>query len=171
MPWTSLITALEARDGSAVALLRILTDRAERPEDRSLALHLRALLCFRAGDAKGGGEAFEQASVIERQAGYTESAAHTLHAVALFANVGGDLGKVRGYYRESLEQLRRMKNTAGMGLCLRSLGEMALAAGMTDQARVIWSRCLQCQTAVRPAETGLVRAWKHRLPVVTKAAG
>ena len=161
----ALLSSLRSKDADASygALRKILETPAPAAE-HSLAFHLWALLAYRQGHVQIGADTLERASHLERDAGYPESAGHTLHAVALFGNVNGDVDKVRSYYRQSLDQLKKMKNFAGMGLCLRSLGEMALAAGLVDQSRTILSRSAQCLSKARPAEAPLVEIWLSLLP-------
>lgn len=84
-----------------------------------------------------------RAAEIEQAAGWLLAASHTRHQLALLTSSRGRLEPMSRYYRESLETLCRQRNDRGVGLCLRSLGELQLGKGRFQVARTCWERSLR----------------------------
>jgi hypothetical protein len=147
-------------DPNAEQLLRMLADRtAEGHEIAALDLHLRALMTAREGDVVASAAAFAAAQEWESANGYARAALHTSHQAALTMNFGGDLERLKRYYRETIGTLKRLKNREGLALCLRSFGELALLDGAAAEVAKAWELSERLFTALGLAESRQIAAW------------
>jgi hypothetical protein len=133
----------------------------------ALDLHLRALFRARDGKLDEAAAAFVAAQQWEAAQGYVRAALHTSHQSALTANFGGDLQRLRRYYRETLDTVRRMRNREGIALCLRSLGEIALAGAAVAEAKKAWELSASTFGALGLTEAEQMSQWLDCIGFVT----
>lgn len=133
-------TAFAAHDpaAAAAALAEHVDDASLGAHVLALALHELAMARFTLGDPALGQSLLARASRLEGEAGLGHAKGHTLHQASLLVHHRGDLERTAAYYRETLENLRRMRNDVGMALCGRSLGILALACGDRVGATLAW---------------------------------
>lgn len=58
--------------------------------------------------------------------------------MALTTNFAGDLDRLNKYYQETTLTLTKMKNRQGVALCLRSVGEIAVIHGNSEEMAKAW---------------------------------
>ncbi len=132
--------------------------------DRTLCLHLGALVRFAVGRRVACSQLLDEASDVERRMGWNLGAQHTSHQWALLAPAESSLNGSKRYYRQTVDQLRRLKHWAGAGLCLRSLGELAVVGGRADQGLLAWRSAERLVRHSGEAEAEQVQAWIDWLP-------
>ena len=138
-------SAAIARDRLAATLW---PDRSETQAKASLRQELSTLRrCL--GDAAD----------VEREAGWTLAAHHSIHQLALLTAPGGSLARLKSYYRETFDTLRRTQNHQGAGLCLRSLGELAWLSPKPEQAVTFWRSGAKRLARVGVADEEQLRRW------------
>ena len=151
------------RGGDLQAAAKTLTtsQRAEviGAAETSLLLHLRALLEASRADLDSLSTTLGDAADVEREAGWTLAAHHSIHQLALLTAPGGSLARLKSYYRETFDTLRRTQNHQGAGLCLRSLGELAWLSPKPEQAVTFWRSGAKRLARVGVADEEQLRRW------------
>jgi hypothetical protein len=156
----ALLALKERRvDDAADALVAALLDEGRLSGERALVLHLLGLLDFARGDTAQGQERLAAAARLE--AGQGQHAVHTAHESSLIFHSG--LDKARRYYEESRVTLAKMKNHLGHALCGRTLGEIALVEGRTEDALGVWREGYESLAAEGNAEAEMIGAWREAI--------
>ncbi len=157
-----VVEALRAREpGIAAGRARAaLAEPGVAPAARSVLLHLGALACHAAGAGADGARWLAEAARLEREELDCEiGSQHTVHQLSLLSQEAAGLAAVKRYYLATLKTLRSNRNVVGAGLCLRSLGEIALVAGAVAEARVCWRRARQYLESAAAAEANQLECW------------
>jgi len=134
-------------------------DPATPAAHRALALHLLALLDLEAGRIDGVAARLASASTLERELGHEQVSLQTTHELALATQRDATLARVATYYRETLGNLRRFGTPLGRALCLKTVGEIALAKGRAEEASAAWARAAELLGECGDAAVEHVRAW------------
>lgn len=145
--------------GALVWLRALRSEPRFSPAELSLSLHLQGLVEFSLDDKDTAVETLSQAAEMERSSGWSLCAGHTDHQIALLTSSEGSIDYLGSHYKESLEELRRTKNTQGAGLCLRSLGKLAWLSGREDQAATFWRSGATSLERCGLAESEQLRVW------------
>ncbi len=162
---TDVLEAFRRRDPRAAARCAraALVETGVAPVVRTALLHLSGVACHAAGAGNDGARFLAEAARLEREElGCGVGSQHTVHQLALLNQKEVRLADVKRYYLETLKTLRSNRNDVGTGLCLRSLGEIALVAGAESEARVCWRRARQYLEA-SGAEANQLDGWLHLL--------
>lgn len=129
----------------------------------ALDLHLEALLASAKGDLSTASESFTAAQNWESAQGYRDGALHTSHQMALTVNFGGDLDKLNRYYHETTITLGKMRNRKGAALCLRSVGEIAIAIEDGRELAKAWDLSERLFAMLRLPEASQLAIWRNCL--------
>ena len=146
-------------DAAAQRLTAALASANLTPSHSSLLLHLRALLEASVADQDSLSATLGQAADIERAAGWLLAAHHSIHQLALLTAPGGSVARLKSYYRETFDNLRRTQNHQGAGLCLRSLGELAWLSPKPEQAVTFWRSGAKSLSRVGAVDSEQLRGW------------
>ena len=159
--WQIFLNHLQRQELSAAedTLESCLASFGGSAADRTLCLHLGALVRFAVGRRVVCSQLLAEASEVERRMGWNLGAQHTSHQWALLAPTESSLNGSKRYYRQTVDQLRRLKHWAGAGLCLRSLGELAVVGGRADQGLLAWQSAERLLRHSGEAEADQVQTW------------
>ncbi len=164
-----VLGAFRDRDPGAAArrVKLVLADEDVTPGARAALLHLGAMACHATGAGEDGADLLAEAARLEREElGCTVGSQHTVHQLSLLNQKDTGLAAVKRYYLETLKTLRSNRNAVGAGLCLRSLGEIALVGGAVAEARVCWCRARQHLEPTAAAEASQLGGWLKLLESV-----
>ncbi len=136
---------------------------ASDPLERTLLLHMGAAAATAVLDLASLEKFLTEAAELEAVLGLRVGSQHTLHQLALLTNYRGDLRAVTSYYRVTSATLRSQRNTAGLALCYRSLGEVPLALGRIPDALRYWKLAEQALRQSHEMEADQLVVWMTTL--------
>lgn len=166
----NVLDSFRRRDPRAAARCAklALTETNLAPATRTALLHLSGVACHAAGFDEDGTRFLAEAARLEREElGCEHGSQHTVHQLSLLNQKEAGLAAVKRYYLKTLKNLRS-SHALGAGLCLRSLGEIALVAGAVSEAEVCWRRASRYLEPSAAAEASQIDDWIRLLEVSSR---
>jgi hypothetical protein len=137
----------------------------------NLTLQLAALEAAGNGDLLAASSLLSQAQSLESAHGYGRAALHTSHKMALITSFAGDLARIERYYTETLRTVRKLRNREGIGLCLRSLGELALMRARVPEAVKCWELSEKSFESANLSEARQLATWRRFIQQGERSSG